>query len=173
MSPFTVTECNTWGGRGVCTLKFWLCNRRCAQDTAYYWQTESAFQGPHAEYSEYFRNKPGIKLVLEHLLPRQTWPLVRFQTQKTFRVFIQNLECGAVILYPQYWVTLLVTLVSCISCLHILCCVTFPLQRKQLCVGTQVLLSQQALLVSCMNRWWMKAFHLQGSCCQLSLSPSR
>lgn len=85
---------------------------------------QSAFWGPHTEYSEYFRNKPGIKLVLEHLLPMQTWPLVRFQTQRTFWVFIQNLECSAVILYPQNWVTcflsvfLLVTLVSCISCLH-------------------------------------------------------
>lgn len=55
----------------------------------------------------------------------------------------------------------------------VLCCVTFPLQRKQLHLGTQVLLSQQALVVSCMNRWWMKAFCLQGSCCQLSLSPGR
>lgn len=119
---------------------------------------QSAFQCPHAEYSEYFQSKSGIKLVSEAPLrkPGLTWVPV---PNTECMLGIQDLKFSSD--FYTHKIALLSSFLLCIDCFRsALCNVTFPRQRKLLLLEMQVFLSHQALLAPCVNRWWIKAFNL-------------
>lgn len=149
----------------MCAVKLWLFSREFARGTAYYWQAAVCSEA-------HIQNIQNISEISQESSLYQSCcclgrpGLWSDSKQREYFQYLSRILSGVQwFLYPQDWVTLsfiiflLLALVLCISCLHgSQCCVTFPLQRKPFHLETQVFLSHQALLVSCVNGLWIKPF---------------